>query len=101
MIFQNVQTGSADLCFLVEESVDDILKALQERGIEVLEGAKVVDRTGAQGKIRSVYIRDPDQNLIDYVPCAYEAAHANILQALQYMLTVLRASRHCLSQSPR
>lgn len=49
---QNVQPGSADLCFLVEDNVDDVLKGLQAKGIDVLEGGQVVDRTGAQGKIR-------------------------------------------------
>jgi hypothetical protein len=46
--------GSADLCFLIEDPVEDVLKRLQERGIDVLEGSKVVDRSGARGKIRSV-----------------------------------------------
>ena len=64
---QNVQPGSGDLCFLIEDSVDDVLTRLKENGVPVLEGSKVVDRTGAQGKIRSVYVRDPDGNLVERV----------------------------------
>lgn len=33
--------------------------------MQVLEGSKVVERTGAVGKLRSVYCRDPDGNLIE------------------------------------
>lgn len=62
---QTVQPGSGDLCFLVEDNVDDVLARLKEKSIDVLEGGAVVDRTGARGKIRSVYVRDPDGNLIE------------------------------------
>jgi hypothetical protein len=33
--------------------------------MEVLEGGKVVERSGARGNLRSVYIRDPDGNLVE------------------------------------
>ncbi|OKL59104.1 Glyoxalase domain-containing protein 5 [Talaromyces atroroseus] len=57
--------GTADLCFLTEEDVGVVLKRLVDRGIEVLEGGQVVRRTGARNPLRSVYVRDPDGNLIE------------------------------------
>lgn len=62
---QNVMSGSADLCFLTDTKVSDVKKALEDARIEVLEGGEVVQRTGARGKIHSVYCRDPDGNLIE------------------------------------
>ena len=58
-----VQTGSADLCFVIEEPVERALEELRARGVEVVEGP--VPRTGAEGEIVSVYFRDPDRNLIE------------------------------------
>lgn len=58
-----VQPGSADLCFVIEEPVERVLEELQVHGVDVIEGP--VPRTGARGKIVSVYFRDPDQNLIE------------------------------------
>ncbi|KAJ5836058.1 hypothetical protein N7447_002084 [Penicillium robsamsonii] len=62
---RDVMPGSADLCFLTDEAVENVLKAFQDARMEILEGAQVVERTGAVGKIRSVYVRDPDGNLIE------------------------------------
>lgn len=55
--------GSADLCFIAETKVEEVLQELKEKNIHVIEG--IVDRTGASGKIRSIYFRDPDFNLIE------------------------------------
>ncbi|NLU95751.1 VOC family protein [Chitinophaga sp. Ak27] len=56
--------GSADLCFISATPVENILQELQDNNIPVLEGG-IVERTGANGKIRSVYFRDPDGNLLE------------------------------------
>ena len=55
--------GSADLCFVTSTPVAQVLDQLRANNIEVLEGP--TRRTGAKGSIISVYVRDPDQNLIE------------------------------------
>ena len=55
--------GSADLCFIVDTPPDALLAHLAAQGIEVELGP--VPRTGAVGPIVSVYLRDPDGNLIE------------------------------------
>jgi catechol 2,3-dioxygenase-like lactoylglutathione lyase family enzyme len=55
--------GSADLCLIVEDDLDSVQAQLAAAGVAVEAGP--VTRTGAVGEIISVYIRDPDQNLIE------------------------------------
>jgi catechol 2,3-dioxygenase-like lactoylglutathione lyase family enzyme len=55
--------GSADLCFIADDSLDDVAAHLQACGIAIEEGP--ITRTGARGPITSLYIRDPDRNLIE------------------------------------
>ena len=55
--------GTAGLCFLVSEPVESLQADLMEGEIEVIEGP--VERTGASGRLLSIYIRDPDGNLIE------------------------------------
>lgn len=60
---QRPTPGSADLCFLVDASIGDILAHMQRCGVEIILGP--VRRTGAAGELESVYFRDPDLNLIE------------------------------------
>ena len=55
--------GSADLCFLTDTPLEAWIKHLQIRAIKVEEGP--VTRTGAMGPLKSIYLRDPDHNLIE------------------------------------
>jgi catechol 2,3-dioxygenase-like lactoylglutathione lyase family enzyme len=55
--------GSADLCLVAAEPIDDVLAELSAHGVAIEEGP--VERTGARGPIVSVYLRDPDGNLVE------------------------------------
>ncbi|CDZ93027.1 MULTISPECIES: VOC family protein [Pseudomonadaceae] len=57
------QPGSADLCFIVSTPLEEVIEHLAKQGVAIIEGP--VRRTGATGPIRSVYLRDPDLNLIE------------------------------------
>jgi len=55
--------GSQDLCFLVDIPLQQVVQRLKQCNWPILEGP--VNRTGATGAIQSVYVRDPDFNLIE------------------------------------
>jgi catechol 2,3-dioxygenase-like lactoylglutathione lyase family enzyme len=55
--------GALDLCFIAAGPLEDVIAHLQQHKWPILEGP--VERTGATQKIRSVYVRDPDLNLIE------------------------------------
>lgn len=57
------QPGSADLCFIVNIPLEQVAERLAAAGVPIELGP--VERTGAVGPIRSLYLRDPDNNLIE------------------------------------
>ncbi|MCO8648111.1 VOC family protein, partial [Burkholderia multivorans] len=55
--------GALDLCLIAAVPLDDVIAHLARVGWPIAEGP--VERTGATQRIRSVYVRDPDLNLIE------------------------------------
>lgn len=55
--------GSGDLCFITSTPIEEVLAYLGELRVHVELGP--VERTGAQSQLRSIYIRDPDRNLVE------------------------------------
>ena len=55
--------GTMDICFISELNINDWIKIFDNFDIKIEDGP--VKKTGANGPIRSIYIRDPDKNLIE------------------------------------
>jgi catechol 2,3-dioxygenase-like lactoylglutathione lyase family enzyme len=55
--------GALDLCFIASWPLERVIARLDEAGIPLIAGP--VERSGGCGPIRSVYVRDPDGNLVE------------------------------------
>ncbi|MCP3097316.1 VOC family protein [Myxococcus sp. K15C18031901] len=55
--------GALDLCFITTVPLDQVIEHLKACSWPIVEGP--VERTGATGRLRSVYLRDPDLNLVE------------------------------------
>ena len=55
--------GTLDLCFIAALPLDEVMRRLDAAGVAIIEGPVI--KTGAVSKLRSVYVRDPDRNLIE------------------------------------
>ena len=60
---KNPLPGSADLCFITETPMQQVISHLSSFDVSIIEGP--VEKTGATGPLLSIYIRDPDDNLIE------------------------------------
>lgn len=60
---QHVAAGSADLCFITESPIRQAVEHVNSCNVEIIEGP--VFRQGALGKMESIYLRDPDGNLVE------------------------------------
>jgi catechol 2,3-dioxygenase-like lactoylglutathione lyase family enzyme len=61
--------GAIDLCFVTDTPIDKVRRELEENHVSIEQGP--VERTGAVGRLLSIYLRDPDGNLIEianYIP---------------------------------
>jgi catechol 2,3-dioxygenase-like lactoylglutathione lyase family enzyme len=55
--------GTVDVCFIASVPLDEVIARLSACKIDIIDGP--VMKTGARGPIRSVYVRDPDGNLVE------------------------------------
>ena len=60
-----VRPGNSDLCFVWAGPIDDAMRHLAKTGVEVEEGPTT--RPGAKGEGTSVYFRDPDGTLLEFI----------------------------------
>lgn len=59
----NANYGTQDFCLIASGNIDAIKLELEKAGVKIIAG--VVERHGAQGLMDSVYMNDPDGNLVE------------------------------------
>ena len=59
----NPVSGAVDICFLSSTTLEEWQKIFSKKGVVIEDGS--IQKTGATGPIMSLYVRDPDQNLIE------------------------------------
>lgn len=55
--------GTLDLCFIASVPLEQVIRNLEKNKVKIIDGP--VMKTGAVSKLRSVYVRDPDLNLVE------------------------------------
>jgi catechol 2,3-dioxygenase-like lactoylglutathione lyase family enzyme len=66
--------GSLDLCFIAADPLEAVIEHLGRCGVTITKGP--VEQYGAIGLLRSVYVRDPDGNLVEVAVCTSGASRA-------------------------
>lgn len=61
----NAEPGCGDFCFKWDSGQQDLLTTVAHLGLQVVEGP--VERVGGNGLGQSVYVRDPDENLVEFI----------------------------------
>lgn len=56
--------GAGDFCLVTTTPVEKLAEEFAERGVDLVEGP--VRKTGARGPMTSIYVRDPDGNLVEF-----------------------------------
>jgi len=59
----NPAPGSTDFCVITRRNLDEVLQVAMENDLEIVYGKSL--RTGFHGKMESIYLRDPDGNLVE------------------------------------
>ena len=60
-----VRPGNSDICFVWDGTAEAAVEHLRSRAVEIVLGP--VERPGARGLARSVYFRDPDGSLLEFI----------------------------------